>query len=90
MLTKKEEEAIRQCARKFNVSSVLLFGSSVNQKDAADIDLAVRGIRSGSFFKFYGELFKVLDKPVDLIDLDDIDSYFMNRILEGGKVIYGA
>jgi len=90
MLTKKEEAVIKQCARKFNVSSVLLFGSSVNRKDAADIDLAVKGIRAGSFFKFYGELFKALDKPVDLIDLADTDNYFMNRILEGSRVIYEA
>ena len=90
MLTKKEEEVIKRCARKFNVSSVLLFGSSVSQKDAADIDLAVKGIRTGLFFKFYGELFKALDKPVDLIDLNDADNYFMNRILEGCRVIYEA
>ena len=90
MLTKKEEEVIKQCAIKYKVSSVLLFGSSVSQKDAADIDLAVKGIRAGLFFKFYGELFKALDKPVDLIDLNDADNYFANRILEECRVIYEA
>lgn len=90
MITKKELEAIRQCARKYNVSSVFLFGSSINQKNANDIDLAVRGIRTGLFFKFYGELFKFLDKPVDLVDLDETDAYFAKRVLEGGKIIYEA
>jgi len=90
MITKKEQETIKQCAKKYNVSSVLLFSSSINQKNANDIDLAVRGIKTGLFFKFYGELFKFLDKPVDLIDLDEADAYFAKRILEGGKVIYEA
>jgi len=90
MLTKKEEEVIKRCARKFNVSSVLLFGSSVSQKDAADIDLAVRGVRPESFFDFYAELFKYLPKPVDLVDLDSAESYFAGRIVEEGRVIYEA
>ena len=60
------------------------------KKNANDIDLAVRGIKTGLFFKFYGELFKSLDKPVDLIDLDGADAYFAKRILERGKIIYGV
>jgi len=90
MITKKEQEIIRECAMKYKVSSVLLFGSSVNQKDANDIDLAVSGVKAGLFFKFYGELYRYLSKPVDLVDLDDAEGYFKKCILEEGKVIYEA
>lgn len=90
MLTKKEQDIIRKYARKYNVSSVLLFGSSASRFVARDIDLAVKGISPQSFFDFYADLFKYLSKPVDLIDLDETDNYFTKRILEGGKVIYEA
>ncbi|MDO8525205.1 MAG: nucleotidyltransferase domain-containing protein [Candidatus Omnitrophota bacterium] len=90
MITKKEQETIRQCAKKYNVSAVLLFGSSVRTKAARDIDLAVKGVKPESFFDFYAELFKYLPKPVDLVDLDTAESYFAERIVEEGKVIYEA
>jgi len=90
MITKKEENIIKRCARKYNVLSVLLFGSSLEKKNANDIDLAVKGIEAASFFDFYAELFKNLSKPIDLVDLDDADSYFAERVLEGGRVIYEA
>lgn len=90
MLSKKEQNIIRQYAKKYNVSSVFLFGSSAGRIAAKDIDLAVKGISPQSFFDFYADLFKYLSKPVDLIDLDETDNYFTKRILEGGKVIYEA
>jgi len=90
MVTKKEENIIKRCAKKYHVLSVLLFGSSLEKKNANDIDLAVKGIRAESFFDFYAELFRNLSKPVDLVDLDDADSYFAARVLEGGRVIYEA
>ncbi|MFH0762436.1 MAG: hypothetical protein V1925_00920 [Candidatus Omnitrophota bacterium] len=89
MLTKKEQDVIRQCAKKYNVSSVLLFGSSLIKGNGNDIDIAVKGIKPQLFFSFYAELFKYLPKSVDLVDLDDADAYFVKRILEGGKLIYG-
>lgn len=90
MITKKEENIIKRCARKYRVLSVLLFGSSLEKKNINDIDLAVRGIKAESFFDFYAELFKYLSKPVDLVDLDEVDNYFATRVLERGKVIYEA
>jgi len=90
MLTKKEQNIIRQCAKKHNASSVFLFGSSVNRAAPKDIDLAVKGVSPQSFFGFYADLFKYLSRPVDLVDLDETDSYFVKRILESGKVIYEA
>jgi len=61
MITEDEKDIILRCAKKYNVSSVLLFGSSIErEKDANDIDLGVKGIEPKLFFKFYAELVKHL------------------------------
>ena len=89
MIAEDEKEIILKCARKYNISYVLLFGSSVEQgKDANDIDLGVRGLEPKLFFKFYAELVKQLSKPVDLVDLSQ-KSLFNDLIEETGVVIYG-
>ncbi len=89
MLTTKEKIIIQECAKKYKVLSVFLFGSSVSQKDKAnDIDLGVKGINPKLFFKFYAELFKRLPKPVDLIDLSK-SSLFTSLIERNGVKIYG-
>ncbi|MCK4914380.1 MAG: hypothetical protein KAI59_02310 [Planctomycetes bacterium] len=89
MITKHDEETIIQYAKKYNVSSMYLFGSSLddNQK-AADIDLGVKGIVPKLFFKFYGELMRNLSKPVDLVDLSR-KSLFNQIVEEKGVKIYG-
>src|SRR3989304_4446509 len=44
MIAEHEKEIILQCARKYNVSYILLFGSSIEKDDGAnDIDLGARG-----------------------------------------------
>jgi predicted nucleotidyltransferase len=89
MITKKDKEIIKQCAKKYNVSYIILFGSSLRKdKGASDIDLAVKGIEPRLFFKFYAELFKKLSKPVDLVDLAGT-SLFNELIEEEGERIYG-
>lgn len=89
MITKKEKDIILHYAKKYNVSSIILFGSSVREdKKANDIDIGVKGIESRLFFKFYAELFKRLTKPVDLIDLSK-KSLFNDLVEETGIKIYG-
>lgn len=88
MLTNTEKEIIKQCARKYHVTRILLFGSSLRERAANDIDLAVKGINPGLFFEFYADLFKLLPRKVDLVDLDSADKYLARRIIEGGRVIY--
>jgi uncharacterized protein len=89
MLTKHEKDIILNCARKFGVSSILLFGSSIETgREPGDIDLAVRGIDKRLFFKFYAELVKNLDKPVDLVDLSR-KSPFNDIVEETGVNLYG-
>lgn len=89
MITESDKEVIIACAKKFNVSSVLLFGSSIEKdKQANDIDIGVKGIEPKFFFKFYAQLYKNLSKPVDLVDLSQ-KSLFNQLIEETGIKIYG-
>ena len=88
MINEEEKQIIMRCAKKYNVSSVYLFGSSLNQHEYNDIDLAVSGIKPHLFFKFYGELLRKLPIPVDLVDLS-VKSLFNKLIEEICVKIYG-
>jgi len=89
MISEKDKQIIIQCASKYGVSYILLFGSSLmDNEDFNDIDIAVKGIESKMFFKFYAELYKKLSKTVDLVDLSD-KSLFNELIEERGVRIYG-
>lgn len=89
MVTEHEKEIILRCAKEYSVSSILLFGSSIESgRDADDIDLGVKGIEQKLFFKFYAKLVKLLSKPVDLVDLTQ-KSLFNDMVEETGVKIYG-
>ncbi|HCY37910.1 MAG TPA: hypothetical protein DHV24_12315 [Candidatus Margulisbacteria bacterium] len=88
MITNEEKEIIINCAKKYNVKSIRLFGSAVKKNDYNDIDLAVEGIKPGLFFCFYGELLRTVDKSVDLVDLD-LESPFNSLVKRDGLKIYG-
>ncbi|HDJ38058.1 MAG: hypothetical protein J7J06_01355 [Methanosarcinales archaeon] len=89
MISEMDKRIITHCAEKYKVSSVYLFGSSLDKGgEPNDIDLAVEGIRPKIFFKFYGELMRKLSKPVDLVDLSR-KSLFNQIIEEKGVKIYG-
>ena len=89
MISTQDKDIIIECAKKYNPSVVYLFGSSIDSSsDFNDIDIAVKGLKSSLFFKFYGELFKKLSKPVDLVDLSD-NSLFNQLIQKRGIQIYG-
>lgn len=70
MLSDADLKLIRDCAREYGASEIILFGSFLRDHQAVhDIDLGVRGVESDWFFAFYGELLMQLGKPVDLVDL---------------------
>ncbi len=89
MLTKEEILIISECAKKHNVSEVLLFGSALEENtEYRDIDIAIKGIDSRIFFRFYGDLIKKLNKPVDVINLTKKTTF--NEMIENeGVRIYG-
>ena len=88
MISERDREIIVQCARKYGVSSIHLFGSSLYEEDANDIDIGVKGISPKIFFKFYGELLRSLSKSIDVIDLSE-DSLFAQVVEKKGVKIYG-
>lgn len=88
MVTDSEKEILTQCARKFHVKSLLLFGSASESGEYRDIDVAVDGINPKLFFKFYAELFKRMKKSVDLVNLAD-NTAFTRLIRDTGVKIYG-
>ena len=89
MLTNKDKLKIIEIAKKYNLSSIYLFGSSLDKSNRAnDIDLGVKGINPKLFFRFYGELIRSLSKPVDLVDLSR-KSKFNKTVEKYGVKIYG-
>ena len=50
---------------------VYVFGSILDEdREAEDIDIAVKGCPPDKFFRVYSKLMFALDYPVDLVDLD--------------------
>jgi len=89
MPKEKDIQTITDLAVKYQVKEIYLFGSSTLDYDKAnDIDLGVKGLPPRYFFEFYGKLFKFLDKPVDLVDMDE-NNPFNQIILAEGTKIYG-
>lgn len=89
MITENDKEIILRYAKKYNVGSIFLFGSSIEkEKESNDIDIAIKGIEPRLFFKFYAELFKHLSKPVHLVDISK-KSLFNELVEETGVKIYG-
>jgi len=89
MISENDKDKILTLAKKYRVASLFLFGSAIkSSEESNDIDLGVKGIEPRLFFKFYGELYKLLSKPVDLIDLST-RSLFNDLVEENGVRIYG-
>lgn len=88
MISEYDKNVILEYAKKFDLSSVILFGSSLHKEDANDIDIGVKGIRPESFFKFYGQLMLHLSKNVDVVDLSKKNA-FTELVEREGMVIYG-
>jgi len=88
MLALKLRRRIADCARRFGVTSVWLFGSSLGDDSTArDIDLAVEGLDPTLYYKFYALLFEALPKPVDLVDMSQ-ESFIVPIVRETGVRIY--
>ena len=90
MISETDRLAIEDIATRYKVARVLLFGSGADPtRESKDIDLAVEGISPHDFFKFYGDVFFSVSKPVDLIDLS-IDSKFTRIVRREGIPLYGG
>jgi len=87
MIPKDEPDKAVGIAKKYRVGKLYLIGSALYKepKDVSDYDFAVP---VGKFFKFYGELLRVMSKNADLIDLSGNMTKFKNNIAKEGKLIY--
>lgn len=89
MVNTADKTKIIEIAKKYGISRVLLFGSSIEQNtESNDIDIAIEGIDASHFFKFYSELILNLSKPVDVIDLNN-KTKLNDVILSEGLQLYG-
>ena len=71
----KLEQIIRQIVdflKESGAEEVYVFGSSAtgNFRDDSDIDIAVKGLPAGNFFKLSGKLWSLAGRPVDIVNLD--------------------
>jgi predicted nucleotidyltransferase len=79
-MTKELETRIRRAAEELIASGakeVYLFGSVAKKTKAQtkDIDLAVSGLPPESFFKAMGRARRTLRRPLDLVDLDEVNPF---------------
>ncbi|MFO7765846.1 MAG: nucleotidyltransferase domain-containing protein [Pelovirga sp.] len=87
MISANDRDLIQDIARKYNVTRVILFGSSLSDSvDSHDIDIAVEGLADREYFSFYGELLQQLSKPVDVVDLSK-KSKFVDMIEKEGILL---
>jgi predicted nucleotidyltransferase len=88
VICEKDKSVILKYAEKYKLSTVILFGSSLEKEDTNDIDIGIKGIAPGRFFEFYGELLLALTKRVDIVDLSKATSF--NKLIEKeGLKLYG-
>ena len=88
-LSDEELKIIQELAKKFEIGSVYIFGSTLEDNAPRnDIDIAVADVPAGMFFKFYGLLLRKLEYPVDIVDLS-IKNSVTDIIAKEAVKIYG-
>lgn len=90
MISKDELDKAVGIAKKYGVGELYLIGSALHKdpEEVIDYDFAVRDVPVGRFFRFYGELLRVMSKDVDLIDLSGKMTKFKSIVIKEGKLIY--
>ena len=90
MIAKDELDKAVEAAKKYGAGKLYLIGSSLREDpaEAKDYDFAVSGLPAGKFFRFYGELLRVMSKNVDLIDLSGKRTRLKDVIIREGKLVY--
>lgn len=69
-LSDRDREIIVEEARRAGIRSVYVFGSTLSATGVPrDIDIAVKGVPRGAFFRFYAALSRRLSLPLDVVDL---------------------
>ena len=88
MISEKDKATILKYAKKYSLRTVILFGSCLDREDPNDIDIGITGIEPELFFVFYGELLLEIAMPIDVVNLDKVNSF--NKLVEKeGMKLYG-
>ncbi len=82
---------VREAARVLMAAGaheVYLFGSAAmgSMRKGSDIDLAVKGLPPEAFFTAMGQAGDILQRQVDLVDLDE-DNPFTRYLKEEGELV---
>ena len=79
---RKAVDILKSCGAR----DIYLFGSVLTTNDPSlvgDLDIAVAGMPPENFFRAYGMLTMTLERPFDLVDLDN-DAAFVQNLRRGG------
>jgi hypothetical protein len=87
MISEKDKAIILKYAKRYNISTVILFDSGLDKEDPNDIDIGIKGIEPELFFKFYGELLLEVSKHIDIVNLSK-DNLFNRLVERRGEIIW--
>ena len=77
---------------RYKPKRIYQWGSLLNEEyfsEISDIDIAVEGIKSvEEYFQMYGEVSKLTDFTLDLIEIEKIEPVYAESIRKKGKLIY--
>ena len=88
MISEKDKTTILKYAKKYNVSTVILFGPYLDKEDPNEIDIGITGIEPELFLEFYGELLLEIPKRIGVVNLDK-DKPFNRLVEKEGIKLYG-
>jgi len=90
VVTQELRRAIERAAaalKAYGATEVYLFGSAASGRlrEGSDVDLAVSGLPPDRFFQAMGPAGEQLDRPLNLVDLDE-DTPFTRYLKEEGEL----
>jgi len=91
MTTEELKERIAKAAealRREGAREVYVFGSAATGRlrEGSDVDLAVSGLPPEVFFRAMGRASRILECPLDLVDLDE-DNPFTEYLKDEGELV---
>ena len=80
-------ENVAKALKKFGAREIYIFGSATDGtfRRNSDVDLAVSGLPPEKYFHAFSEVQRLLDRPLDLIDLDR-PTLFTEYLKKKGKL----
>ena len=75
---RQDIEGATNLLKKEGCKAIYLFGSLVTGeiRDNSDIDIGIKGLPEGKFFRLYSKLSFDFDNKIDLVDFDQNEDFF--------------